>query len=44
MNEVAKYAGVSKITVSRVLSDPEKVSLKTREKVNRNSNNGGVHN
>ena len=35
MNEVAKYAGVSKITVSRVLSDPELVSLKTREKVNK---------
>ncbi len=41
MNEVAKYAGVSKITVSRVLSDPNIVSLKTREKVNKAINDLG---
>jgi len=35
MIDVAKVAGVSAITVSRVLKTPEKVSPKTREKVKR---------
>ena len=33
INDIAREAGVSKATVSRVLNNPENVAKKTREKV-----------
>ena len=45
IKDIAEKAGVSMITVSRVINTPEKVSPKTREKIEKIlKENGYTHN